>query len=144
MIFFSFLCNNASYVTFSLNILLPHCLEYLPLSSVCIVVQILQPLTSLVKERPTQSSYGLQVVIEQTCRLARLISSPHEVAHCVLVAEGCPGRCVIIANLAAHLCGYSVYKINPSPISSAAEYNMDSFKSDLVNAYMKAGVKVGA
>ena len=47
-----------------------------------------------------------------------------------------------MANLAAHLCGYTVFKISPSPIASAVEYKMDSFKADLVNAYMKAGVKV--
>ena len=71
-----------------------------------------------------------------------MIASPHQAAHVVMVAEGSPGRCFIIANLAAHLCGYTTYKINPSPVSSPVEYKMESFKSDLVTAYTRAGVKV--
>ena len=76
------------------------------------------------------------------CRLARIISSPHEVAHSVLVADGCVARCAVVASLAAHLCGYSVFKINPSPIASAEDYKLDIFKADLVAAYTRAGVKV--
>ncbi len=76
------------------------------------------------------------------CRLARVIASPHEVAHCVLVAEGCPARCSVVAHLASNLCGFSTYKINPSPISSTSEYKMDNFKADLVAAYTRAGIKV--
>ena len=71
-----------------------------------------------------------------------MIASPHQAAHVVMVAEGSPGRCFVIANLAAHLCGYTTYKINPSPVSSPEEYTMKSFKSDLVTAYTRAGVKV--
>lgn len=76
------------------------------------------------------------------CRLARVFASPHEVAHCALIAEGCPGRAVLIANLASNLCGFSVFKINPSPISCPSEYKMDTFKAELVAAYTRAGVKV--
>ena len=81
-------------------------------------------------------------MIEQVCRLARVIASPHQVAHVVMVGEGCPARCTIMANLAAHLCGFTTYKINPSPVSSPTEYKMDAFKSDLVSAYTRSGVKV--
>lgn len=81
-------------------------------------------------------------MVEEVCRLARMISSPHEVAHSVLVADGCVARCAVIASLAAHLSGYTVYKINPSPISSAQDYKLDAFKADLVSAYTDAGVKV--
>ena len=87
-------------------------------------------------------SFLHQVVLEQVCRIARIISSPHEVAHLVLVAEGCPGRCTLMANLAANLCGFTVAHINPSPMSSAMQYKMDVFKADLVAAYTRAGVKV--
>ena len=48
-----------------------------------------------------------------------------------------------MANLAAHLCSYEVVKINPSPISAAQTYKLDTFKADLVSAYTRAGVKVG-
>ncbi|KAK2150977.1 hypothetical protein LSH36_380g01074 [Paralvinella palmiformis] len=82
-----------------------------------------------------------RTVIEQVCRLARVISSPHEVAHCVLVSEGCPGRTPIIVNLAAHLCGFSVFKINSSPRGSSTDYKLGVFKADIVAAYTRAGVK---
>ena len=81
-------------------------------------------------------------MLEQVCRLARLIASPHEVAHCVLVAEGCPGRTTVMAKLAAHLCGFSIFKVNPNPLNIGQEYKLDSFKADLVLAYIRAGVKV--
>ena len=84
----------------------------------------------------------LQTVLEQVCRLARIIASPHEVGHCMLVAEGCPGRCTVVVNLAAHLCGFSIFKVNPNPMHVGQEYKLDSFKADLVLAYIRAGVKV--
>ncbi|XP_056010102.1 uncharacterized protein LOC125667097 [Ostrea edulis] len=80
-----------------------------------------------------------KTVIEQVCRLARTIASPHETSHSVLVAEGCPGRATIIAKLAAHLCGYTVYQINPTSMGSTTEYKMDQFKADLVQGYTRAG-----
>ena len=84
----------------------------------------------------------LQVVLEHVCRLSRVIASPHQVAHSVLVAEGSPGLATVIAHLAANLCGFTVFKINPSPVSSDTDYKMDAFKADLVAAYTRAGVKV--
>lgn len=83
-----------------------------------------------------------QSAVEQVCRLARTLPSPHESAHCVLVAEGCPGRTTVMVKLASHLCGYAVYQINPSPMTSATEYKMDMFKADLVQGYTRAGTKV--
>ncbi|XP_052258855.1 uncharacterized protein LOC127863384 isoform X2 [Dreissena polymorpha] len=82
-----------------------------------------------------------KVVVDQVCRLARTIASPHENAHCVLVAEGSPGQSTVITKLAAHLCGYTVYQINPSPLGSSTEYKMDQFKADLVQGYTRAGAK---
>ncbi|KAK3108743.1 hypothetical protein FSP39_014630 [Pinctada imbricata] len=80
-----------------------------------------------------------KTVIEQVCRLARTIASPHDTAHSVLISEGCPGRSTIIVKLAAHLCGYTVYQINPSSMSGSTEYKMDQFKADLVQGYTRAG-----
>ena len=87
--------------------------------------------------------FCLQAVLEQVCRLARVIASPHEVAHTVLVAEGCAGRCSIIAQLSAHLCGYTVVKINPISPTATKVQHMEHFQADLVAAYTRAGVKVG-
>ncbi|XP_069115919.1 uncharacterized protein [Argopecten irradians] len=83
-------------------------------------------------------------VVEQVCRIARTIASPHESAHLVLNAEGCPGRCTVIVKLAAHLCGYTVHQINPSSMGATSEYKMDQFKADLVQGYTRAGSKVNS
>ena len=96
----------------------------------------------LVKEK-ADDVILFQLVIEQVCRLARVIASPHQVAHCTLVAEGCPGRVTVVAKLAANLCGFTVVKINPSPVSCPTEYGLRTFRADLVAAYMRAGVRVG-
>ncbi|XP_022099208.1 dynein beta chain, ciliary-like [Acanthaster planci] len=79
--------------------------------------------------------------IQRVCRLARTIMSPHDVGHATLVAEGNPGLSNLFARLAAHLCGFSVFEVNPSPMSASTEYKLDQFKADLVAAYTKAGVK---
>ena len=92
---------------------------------------------------PIKNISSFQSVVEQVCRLARTIASPQESAHTVLIAEGCPGRCTVIAKLAAHLCGYTVYQVNPCSLNSSREYKMEQFKSDLVQCYTRAGSKVG-
>ena len=83
-----------------------------------------------------------QTVIDQICRISRVLSSPHDTAHCVIVAEGCPGRAPIIACLAAYMAKYNLFKISPSPIASTHKYTLETFKSDLVTGYTQAGVKV--
>ncbi|XP_052060514.1 uncharacterized protein LOC127700861 isoform X4 [Mytilus californianus] len=80
-----------------------------------------------------------KTVVEQVCRLARTIASPQESAHTVLVAEGCAGRCTVIAKLASHLCGYTVFQVSPCSLQSSGEYKMEQFKSDLVECYTRAG-----
>ena len=83
-----------------------------------------------------------QDVLEKITRITRVIGSPHEVGHLVLVAEGCPARCFIMATLAANLSGFTIYKIGASPPNSDFKCRMEHFKADLVAAYTKAGVKV--
>ncbi|XP_076457719.1 uncharacterized protein LOC143291635 isoform X3 [Babylonia areolata] len=80
-------------------------------------------------------------VVEQVCRLARTMASPHEGANTVLVAEGCPGRCTVLVKLAAHLCGFTVFQPSPTPNSTTVASRLDQFKSDLVLAYTRAGTK---
>ncbi|XP_053409232.1 uncharacterized protein LOC123561373 isoform X4 [Mercenaria mercenaria] len=82
-----------------------------------------------------------KAVVDHVCRLARTVASPHENAHCVLVAEGSPGQSTVVVKLAAHLCGYTVYQINPAPLGSSIEYKMEQFKADLVQGYTRAGAK---
>jgi hypothetical protein len=80
--------------------------------------------------------------METICRLVRVIQSPHECGHALIVSEGSPGLATKLAQLAAHLCDYSVTRINPSSISNSDKYTLDNFKIDLVHAYTRAGVKV--
>ncbi|XP_055866060.1 uncharacterized protein LOC106055129 isoform X2 [Biomphalaria glabrata] len=80
-------------------------------------------------------------VIEQVCRLARTVASPHEGANTVMVAEGCPARCSIIARLAAHLCDFSIFQISTThPQQSLAE-KMSQFQADLVSGYTRSGTR---
>ena len=81
-------------------------------------------------------------MIEHVCRLVRILLSPHECGHALIVAEGSPGVSVTLARLAAHLCGYSVVQINPSVLTSAEKYEVETFQADLVAYYTRAGVKV--
>ena len=86
--------------------------------------------------------YVFQSVVEEVCRLSRTFAAPHGVAHSVLVAEGSPGRCLVIAKLAAHLCGYHIFQINPTQLGASIHAKIEQFKADLVVAYTRAGVKV--
>ena len=80
--------------------------------------------------------------METICRLVRVLQCPHECGHALLISQGSPGMSTNLAQLAAHLCGYSVFRINSSALSTSDRYSLDSFKGDLVSAYTRAGVKV--
>ncbi|GFO25145.1 dynein beta chain, ciliary-like, partial [Plakobranchus ocellatus] len=82
-----------------------------------------------------------KTVIEQVCRLARTIASPHEDANSVLVAEGCPVRCSVIVRLAANLCGYTIHQVTSTNPTLPAQARMEQFKADLVSGYTRAGAK---
>ncbi|KAH9514965.1 hypothetical protein Btru_021540, partial [Bulinus truncatus] len=82
-----------------------------------------------------------KTVIEQVCRLSRTIASPHEGANTVMVAEGCPGRCSIIARLAAHLCGFSIFQISPTDPHLPLPDKMNQFKANLVSGYTRSGAR---
>jgi len=87
-----------------------------------------------------------QNTIEQVCRLARTIASPHnDTSHCYLVAEGCPSRANSITTLAACVAGFEPFKLrcsSASPANSSNDGYVESFKADLVRLYLRAGVKV--
>ena len=80
--------------------------------------------------------------METICRLVRVLQCPHECGHALLISQGSPGMSTNLAQLVAHLCGYSVFRINSSALTAADRYTLDSFKADLVSAYTRAGVKV--
>ena len=83
-----------------------------------------------------------QETIQRVCRLARTIMSPHDVGHALLVADGNPGLSDLFARLAANLCGFTVFEVNPSPITATTVYKLDQFKTDMISAYTRAGVRV--
>lgn len=68
--------------------------------------------------------------------------APHDVGHSLLVADGNPGLSDLFARLAANLCGFNVFEVNPSPITSTITYKLEQFKADMVSAYTRAGVRV--
>lgn len=80
-------------------------------------------------------------VMETICRLVRVLQCPHECGHALLISQGSPGLSTSLAQLAAHLCGFSVFRINSSALTVADKYILNSFKADLVTAYTRAGVK---
>ena len=80
--------------------------------------------------------------METICRFVRVLQCPHECGHALLISQGSPGMSTNLAQLAAHLCGYSVFRINSSALTASDRYTLDSFKGDLVSAYTRAGVKV--
>ena len=80
--------------------------------------------------------------METICRLVRVLQCPHECGHALLISQGSPGLSTSLAQLAAHLCGFSVFRINSSALTVADKYILNSFKADLVTAYTRAGVKV--
>ena len=115
---------------------------YKPYFNIPLVKQLLNhAVEEYNKSQPRIRRALYRSVVEQVCRLARIIGSPHEVGHCLLVAEGCAGRCQTMASIAAHLCGFSILHINASPQNTSQENKLDTFKADLVLAYSRAGVK---
>ncbi|EDV28903.1 uncharacterized protein TRIADDRAFT_19158, partial [Trichoplax adhaerens] len=80
-------------------------------------------------------------VVTQVCRLVRILQSPHECGHALMVGAGCSGIASLVARLAAYLCTFIVYQINPSCMLMGGKYDVATFKDDLVEAYTNAGVK---
>lgn len=74
--------------------------------------------------------------------MARVLASPHDVAHTMLIAEGCAGRLAPIVSLAAHLCGFEIFKISPSSMPASKTEKLGAFREDLKMAHTMAGVQV--
>ncbi|XP_075240849.1 dynein beta chain, ciliary-like isoform X3 [Convolutriloba macropyga] len=100
--------------------------------------------------------------VDEICRIARMLHSPHNVGHALLVADGSPGLINLIVAMAAHLSNYNLFQIRPSQLAAAAhsskrpksttvggigsvgkseaDYTMDHFRSEISIAYKRAGV----
>ncbi|KAJ1184768.1 hypothetical protein NDU88_001571 [Pleurodeles waltl] len=79
--------------------------------------------------------------LEHLCRLTRNLWSPHESAHTMLCGEGCPKSSVLLVRLAAHLCGFTVIHVGFPPTDESSEWKAHHFKTQLVDSYIKAGLK---
>ncbi len=84
----------------------------------------------------------LQTHLEQVCRLARTLSSPHEVGHTALVDDSESMSCMSVVYLAADLAGFTVVRPTFLPASTARGDKLDTFRSDLMDIYRRAGSKV--
>ena len=98
-----------------------------------------------------------QSTVEEICRVARILHSPHKVGHAQLVVDGSPGISFLLVAMAAHLSNYSLFHINPSRLAAPPapsgphrqggkkgddEYRLEHFKAEISAAYKRAGVNV--
>ena len=75
-------------------------------------------------------------------RLIRILQSPHECGHAMMLAHGFPGLPLPMVKIAAYICGFTVFQIQPSTLVLGERYTIEHFKLDIVNAYTTAGLKV--
>ena len=75
-------------------------------------------------------------------RLIRILQSPHECGHAMMLANGFPGMPLPMVKIAAYICGFTVFQIQPSTLVLGEKYTIEHFKLDIVNAYTTAGLKV--
>lgn len=75
-------------------------------------------------------------------RLIRILQSPHECGHAMVLANGFPGLPLPMVKIAAYICGFTVFQIQPSTLVLGEKYAIEHFKLDIVNAYTTAGLKV--
>ncbi|KAE8625049.1 hypothetical protein XENTR_v10006145 [Xenopus tropicalis] len=93
------------------------------------------------KANPRMSITFYKSTVNLLCRLTRNIGSTHESSHTMLCGEGCPRTTASLARLAAHLSGFSVVQIGSYNKVETEEQQSKQFRSQLVDCYVKAGLK---
>ncbi|XP_018102433.1 dynein beta chain, flagellar outer arm [Xenopus laevis] len=93
------------------------------------------------KANPRMNITFYKSTVDLLCRLTRNIGSTHESAHTMLCGEGCPRATASLARLAAHLSGFSVVQIGSYNKAETEEQQSKKFRSQLVDCYVKAGLK---
>ncbi|XP_063809812.1 uncharacterized protein LOC135027842 isoform X3 [Pseudophryne corroboree] len=109
------------------------------------LVHVKQLLTEALREynkvNPRMSITFYQCAMKLLCRLARNLWSAQGSAHTLLCGEGCPRYSTALAQLAAHLAGFSVVQLGSHTKIEDVEQRNKNLKSQLVDWYVKAGLK---
>ncbi|XP_075053831.1 uncharacterized protein LOC142139871 [Mixophyes fleayi] len=109
------------------------------------LVHVKQLLTEALREynkvNPRMSITFYQCAIILLCRLARNLWSSQGSAHTLLCGEGCPRYSTAIAQLASHLAGFNVVQLGSHIKTVDEEQRNRNLKSQLVDCYVKAGLK---
>ncbi|CAH2222787.1 dynein beta chain, flagellar outer arm-like [Pelobates cultripes] len=93
------------------------------------------------KVNPRMNITFYKSAVELLCRLTRNLRSPRGSAHTMLCGEGCVRSTISLARLAAHLSGFSVVQLGSYNKADKHEPRTRHFKSQLVDCYVKAGLK---
>ncbi|XP_075707241.1 uncharacterized protein LOC142741794 [Rhinoderma darwinii] len=109
------------------------------------LVHVKQLLTEALREynkvNPRLSITFYQCAVNLLCRIARNLWSAHGSAHTLLCGEGCPRYSTALARLAGHLSGFCVVQLGTHTKMEDEEHKSRMFKSQLVDCYIKAGLK---
>ncbi|XP_040278224.1 dynein beta chain, flagellar outer arm-like [Bufo bufo] len=109
------------------------------------LVHVKQLLTEALREynkvNPRLSITFYQCAINLLCRMARNLWSFHGSAHTLLCGEGCPRYSYALARLAGHLSGFNVVQLGSHTKMEDEEQRSRILKSQLVDLYIKAGLK---
>ncbi|XP_075119220.1 uncharacterized protein LOC142194092 [Leptodactylus fuscus] len=109
------------------------------------LVHVKQLLTEALREynkvNPRLSITFYQCAINLLCRMARNLWNSHESAHTLLCGEGCPRYSSALVQLAGHLSGFNTVHFGSHSKMEDEEQRSKALKSQLVDCYMKAGLK---
>ncbi|KAM4795913.1 dynein axonemal heavy chain 9-like [Rhinophrynus dorsalis] len=109
------------------------------------LVHMKQLLTEALREynkvNPRMNITFYENTVHLLCRLTRNLWSPNGSAHTLLCGEGCARSSASLARLAAHLSGFNVVQPGSLNKSEKDEQRANHFKSQLVDCYVKAGLK---
>ena len=83
-----------------------------------------------------------QETVKIICRLTRILHSPHECGHAMIISNGFPGLPLPIVKVSAYICGFNLFQVQPSHFVLEEKYTIHHFKSDIINAYTTAGLRV--
>ena len=87
---------------------------------------------------------SFQETVKFISRLIRILHSPHECGHTMIIANGFPGLPLSVVKVSAYICGFNLYQIYPSFMALGEKYTIRHFQSDIINAYTTAGLKVSS
>ena len=75
-------------------------------------------------------------------RLIQILQSPFSNGHALLIMEGSPDVCPMLFRQMTDLLQVELFSVNPSALAHDRDYDIGTFKSDLVSCLITAGIKV--